>query len=59
MKQYFEIEVEYRNEKTKVSAGARSMRLWQKTKPKLKGQMERLRVSIQLKLGFTDLPPED
>lgn len=59
VKQYFEIEVEYRNEKSKVSAGARSMRLWQKTKPKLKGEMDQLRMSIQLKLGFVDLPPED
>lgn len=56
VRQFFEVEVQYANEKSRVSAGARSMRLWQKTKPEMNGKMDRLRADIQLRLGFTDLP---
>lgn len=59
IKQFFEIEVQYANEKSKVSASARNMRAWQKKKPELSGKMDRLRADIQLKLGFGELPPKD
>ena len=58
VRQFFEVEVQYANEKSKVSASARNMRLWQKKKPELSGKMDRLRVDIQLRLGFTDLPAQ-
>lgn len=59
IKQFFEVEVQYANEKCKVSASARNMRAWQKKKPELNGKMDRLRSDIQLKLGFGELPPKN
>ncbi|MRW88826.1 hypothetical protein GJ699_02375 [Duganella sp. FT80W] len=52
VRQFFATEVQYTNEKSKVSASARNMRLWQKKKPELTGTMDRLRADIQLKLGL-------
>ena len=54
--QFFELEVQYENEKAKVSASARNMCLWKKRKPVMNGKLDSLRTDIQLKLGFGELP---
>jgi len=54
--QFFEVELELKNEQLKVSGSARNMRKWQIKKPILESKMNQLRVSIQLNLGFSPDP---
>ena len=54
--QFFEVELELKNEQLKVSGSARNMRKWQIKKPILESKMNQLRVSIQLNLGFCSEP---
>jgi Rha family phage regulatory protein len=49
---FLETELKFNNEKEKASNGGRVLRQWQKTKPQLKGEMDKLQVQMQPSLDF-------